>query len=190
MLDLIDASLRSNAYDGPQIDLYLAGGLAVNFHCGTRYTEDVDASFSVRNIQLPKDLTVGYKRSDGTDAFIYFDKNYNTSFALLHPEFEARSPEWPGIGNENRTIRLRVLDPLDLAVSKLSRFSDQDREDIFTLASQGYFTAQQLRGHAEEALEYYIGDRRSTRTSMDLACKDIELGILLPPAGKSRASHS
>ena len=86
MLDRMDGSLRAGGYAGPAVIMYLAGGVAVNYYCGTRYTEDVDASFSQRFV-LPKDLSVNYRRQDGSEAFIYFDQNYNTSFALLHEQF-------------------------------------------------------------------------------------------------------
>ena len=143
MLDRMDASLRASGYTGVPVIMYVAGGIAVNYHCGTRYTEDVDASFSQRFV-LPKNLTVNYRRRDGNDAFIYFDSNYNTSFALLHEDFEERSCEWEGIGNEKRLVQLRVLSPLDLAVSKLARFSEQDQMDIAALAAENYFTAGEL----------------------------------------------
>ena len=136
ILDRIDSSLRTGGYQGPPIILYLAGGLAVNYYCGTRYTEDFDASLSNPKIHLPSDLTVNYQHSDGTEAFIYFDRNYNPSLALLHADFEQNSREWQDIGNENRLIHLRVLAPLDLAVSKISRFSEQDREDILALGAR------------------------------------------------------
>ena len=61
MLDRMDVSLRAGGHAGPPVIMYLAGGVAVNFHCGTRYTEDVDASFS-RRFVLPRDLTVSQPR--------------------------------------------------------------------------------------------------------------------------------
>ena len=173
MLDRLDASLRAGGHAGPPVIMYLAGGVAVNFYCGTRYTEDVDASFS-RRFLLPRDLTVNYRRRDGSDAFIYFDANYNTSFALLHEGFEERAGEWPGIGNEGRLIQLRVLAPIDLAISKLARFSEQDRADIRALAAECHFTKEGLRAHALAAMRDFIGDKRPLMTSIDLICRDLE----------------
>jgi hypothetical protein len=48
LLDQMDASIRRGGYDGPPITMYLPGGMAVNFYCGTRYTEDVDAFYTRR----------------------------------------------------------------------------------------------------------------------------------------------
>lgn len=173
MLDRMDGSLRAGGYAGAPVLMFLAGGVAVNYYCGTRYTEDVDASFS-RRFVLPKDLSVNYRRRDGTDAFIYFDHNYNTSFALVHERFEERSVEWVGIGNETRLVQLRVFSALDLAVSKISRFSEQDRADIRALGSERYFTVDELRTHAVEAMRDFIGDKRTLMASLEIVCRDLQ----------------
>src|SRR4051812_17678465 len=172
MLDRMDESLRATGYRDEAIAMYIAGGVAVNYWCGTRYTEDVDASFS-RRILLPKDLTIRYPTRDGTEGFIYFDHNYNTSFALLHERFEEDSIEWRGIGNEGCLVQARVLSPVDLAVSKIARFSDQDQEDMLALAHETKFTAEQLRQRATEALANYVGDVQTVRQSIDLICQRI-----------------
>jgi hypothetical protein len=81
--------------------------------------------------------------------------------------------EWTGIGNEKRKIHLYVLSPVDLAVTKISRYSHQDREDILALASAGLISADQLRNRAIEALADYIGDRAPVMTSIELICRQI-----------------
>lgn len=172
MLDRMDASLREGGYTGEPITMYLAGGLAVNYYCGTRYTEDVDASFSHRFV-LPKNLTVNYRRPDGTDAFIYFDHNYNTTFALLHDDFERDSREWSGIGNEGRKVELRVLAPLDLAVSKIGRLSPRDREDILALAAERIFTERELRQRALAAVANFIGNKDRLLSAIELIGQEV-----------------
>ena len=56
---------------------------------------------------------------------------------LLHENAhqDSRPIDIPGI--DKKLIDMRVLSPIDLAVSKLSRFADQDREDILLLAKEG-----------------------------------------------------
>jgi hypothetical protein len=172
MLDRMDQALRTADYRDEPIVMYLAGGVAVNYWCGTRYTEDVDASFS-RRVILPTNLVVNYRKKDGSDAFIYFDHNYNTSFALLHERFEEDSVEWTGLGNERRLVRLRVLSAVDLAVSNIARFSEQDQEDILALARETLFTTADLRHRATEALANYVGDLMTVRASVDIICRKI-----------------
>lgn len=173
MLDKLDSFLRSGNYSGEPIRMFLAGGMAMHFHCGSRYTEDVDASFSARLLVPANELTVDYEREDGFPTTLYFDANYNDTFALMHPDYRGDAVEWEGIGNESRLVHLYVLMPLDLAVSKLSRFSPQDREDILILARRGLFNTTDLRQRAAEALEFYVGDPKWLRLNIDDVCESV-----------------
>jgi hypothetical protein len=179
LLDQMDASIRRGAYNGPPITMYLAGGMAVNYYCGTRYTEDVDA-FYTRRVHVGP-CEVSYQHKDGKPSFLYLDNNYNPTFGLLHECHERDAVEWTGIGNERRKIHLYVLSAVDLAVTKISRYSPQDREDILALASVGLFSADQLRIRATEALLDYIGDRAPVMTSIELVCGQISAEKLLHP---------
>lgn len=175
IVDRIDASIPQ-AYTGEPVEMFIAGGIAMNYYCGSRYTEDVDASFSKRLLLNFDELRVSYVRGDGSSSFLYLDPNYNTSFALIHEDFEDDSVEWTGIGNERRRIRVRVFSALDLAVSKIARFSDQDREDILSLVSAGLINQQQLRDRASESLRNFIGDDRPVRHTLDFICTEIARG--------------
>ncbi len=176
MLDKLDALLRGGGYAGEPVRMFLAGGMAMHFHCGARFTEDVDATFSARLLLPLNELTVDYLREDGSPSALYFDANYNDTFALMHPDYRANAVEWPGIGNEGRLVRLFVLSPVDLAVSKISRFSPQDREDIALLAAGGFFTAEELRKHALEALNYYVGNTAWVRGTIEQVCAEMQRG--------------
>ena len=67
-----------------------------------------------------------------------------------------------------------MLAPLDLAVSKLGRFADQDREDIELLTRRGLIDSAALRRRAEQALGGYIGDLAAVRISIGIACRLID----------------
>jgi hypothetical protein len=71
-----------------------------------------------------------------------------------------------GAGGANRGLTCRLLTPLDLAVSKLGRFSDQDRADIAALARRGLVNASDLERRAVEALTHYVGDTQRLRGSI------------------------
>src|SRR5688572_25933451 len=115
------------------IKMYVAGGAAVHPYTGARVSKDVDAVFSHR-IALPDDLEVAYRDADGSARILFFDRNYNDTFALMHGDAQddSRPLELADIGPD--VLDVRLLSPTDLAVSKLARFSEQDREDIVTLA--------------------------------------------------------
>ena len=67
------------------VKMIIAGGVAVNFYCGSRATVDVDASFS-RRIALPDDLVVPYETPDGKLLTVHLDTNCNTTFAVMHED--------------------------------------------------------------------------------------------------------
>lgn len=135
------------------VKVYLAGGMAVHLYTASRVTTDVDAEFGSR-IFIPSDLVVDVTLEDGTRQSVYFDTNYNASFALLHEDYldDAIALD---LGVEH--IRLHVLSPLDLAVSKIARFADNDKDDIAALVRLGLVTAEQIEHRATSALVGYVG---------------------------------
>ncbi len=162
----------ANASAAEPITMVLAGGAAMHFYTGARMTDDIDAVFD-RRILAPADATVIYRDAQGRARSVYFDVNYNESYALMHAE--AHDDAWhlpmPGIDG----VRVLVLQPVDLAVSKLARFSEIDRSDILQLAKDKLITAAALRQRAEDALPGYVGSVLPVQTSIMLACRDIEV---------------
>jgi hypothetical protein len=155
------------------IKMIVAGGAAMHLHIGERTSKDIDAVFSHR-IALPEDLEVAYRDADGAARLLYFDRQYNDTFALMHEDARDDSLPLALPGIDTRTLDVRVLTPLDLAVSKISRFSSQDREDILALARHGLIGAARLRKRAEQAVQGYVGHTDTLRRSIDLACRLVE----------------
>lgn len=152
------------------VAMYVAGGAALHFYTGERISEDVDAVFS-RRVALPDDLDVAYRDADGRARLLYFDRQYNDTFGLLHEAAHDDAVPIALDGVDPRVLDVRLLAPVDLAVSKLSRLSDQDRADIAALAHAGLVKPDALRRRAEEALGGYVGDLARVRTSIDIACR-------------------
>lgn len=169
----IVATLENVDPDLLPIKLYVAGGAALHLRTGSRVTADIDAVFSQR-VVIHDDLKASYRDTDGRARLLYFDRSYNDTFGLLHPDAYRDSEHVDLQGIDNAILEVRALSPLDLAVSKLSRFSDQDREDIEILARNGLIDAKTLRERAEEALEGYVGDIKPVRTTIEMACKLVE----------------
>lgn len=138
------------------IKMFVAGGAALHFYTGERVSEDIDAVFS-RRIVLPDKLEVAYRDADGAARLLYFDRQYSDTLALMHEDAQKDSVPLSLTGIDARKLDVRLLAPLDLAVSKLSRFSDQDRDDIITLARRKLIKAPALRDRAEQALRGYVG---------------------------------
>lgn len=165
------------------IRMYVAGGAALHLYTGERVSRDIDATFSHR-IALPENLEVAYRDADGAARLLYFDRQYNDTFGLLHED--ARDDSVPLIleGTDPSVLEVRLLSALDLAVSKIGRFSGQDRDDIALLARRRLMSSAALRQRAEEALQAYVGETTRVRGSIELAVRivnDIETH-----SGKSR----
>jgi len=135
------------------LTVYLAGGMAVHLYTANRITTDVDAEFSGRVI-IPNDLMVEITLEDGSPQLIYLDTNYNSTFALMHEDYQDDAIP-VDLGLEH--IQVRVLSPVDLAVSKIARLADNDREDIQALVRLGLTTANEIEQRAKSALQGYIG---------------------------------
>ena len=155
------------------IQMIVAGGAALHLYTGARISSDVDAVFSSR-IALPEDLEVAYRADDGAPRTLYFDRQYSDTLALMHEDAHEDSVPLTLAGIDSRRLQVRLLTPLDLAVSKLSRFSTQDRDDIATLARHGLIDASSLRRRAEQALAGYVGAVERVQGSIESACRIVE----------------
>lgn len=142
--------------------VYLAGGMAVHLYTGARVTGDVDAEFG-RRIVPPTDLMVEVELDDGSTQVVYLDTNYNPTFALLHEDYlDASIPVELGLAS----IRLYLLAPTDLAVSKIARWFDSDQDDVAALVRLGLTSADAIERRATEALAGYIGDEAMLRMNL------------------------
>lgn len=155
------------------VRMHVAGGAALHLMTGERISDDIDAVFS-RRLLLGDDVEVSYRDADGQARLLYLDRNYNDTLGLLHEEAYSDSKPVAIPGIDEKKIEVRALAPVDLAVTKLSRFSEQDREDIELLAREGLIDAKKLRARAEEALGGYVGDLGSVRNAIELACRLVD----------------
>jgi hypothetical protein len=120
------------------------------------------------------DLEVAYRDSDGAATLLYFDRQYNDTFTLMHEDAHDDSVPLTLKEIDASILDVRLLSALDLAVSKISRFASQDRDDITALAKHGLIKSAALRRRALEALENYVGDLDILKASIDLACRILE----------------
>jgi Nucleotidyltransferase of unknown function (DUF6036) len=172
----IAASLGHLPRRSRPIRMYVAGGAALHFYTGERVSRDIDAAFSHR-IALPDDLEVAYRDADGAARLLYFDRQYSDTLGLLHEDAYDDSIALALDGVDAHVLDVRLLSTLDLAVTKLGRFSSQDRDDIGALARHRLITSSRLRRRAEDALKGYVGNTTRVQGSIELACRivtDIE----------------
>ena len=153
------------------LKVYLAGGMAVHLYTASRVTTDVDAEFGGR-IYLPNDLMVEVTLENGIQQVVYLDTNYNASFALMHEDY-LDDAVLVDLGVDH--ILVYVLAPVDLAVSKIARFSENDKEDIAALVRLGLTSSDEIEQRATAALIGYIGGQSmlqaNLRDALNLARK-------------------
>ena len=150
-----------------EVFVYLAGGMAVHLYLGKRVTTDVDAEFSAR-LLVPSDLVVEVVLEDGQRKPLHFDTNYNSTFALMHEDYLQDSV--PTDLSEGQ-LKLCVLHPTDLAVSKIARLADVDRQDIRDLVRAGLTTPDAIEKRAREALVAYVGGQRMAALNLEDAVR-------------------
>ncbi|MFN2376415.1 MAG: DUF6036 family nucleotidyltransferase [Candidatus Binatia bacterium] len=71
-------------------------------------------------------------------------------------------------------LEVQLLSPVDLAVSKISRLSDQDRGDIVALVRRGLVDAKAVRQWAEQALGGFVGNLGRVRNSIDIVVRILD----------------
>lgn len=161
--------------DDQIVDAYLAGGSAIYMHLQragralagmARYSDDADIHFS-RPLQFADEIDVRYTEQDGGERFLLLDRTYSIDIGLCHPDyFQSATPLYV---SHNGKIRLHLLSPLDLAVTKAGRYEDHDRQDIQLLARAGLLDAESFRQRAMEALDYLATNPGMVRIQIDEA---------------------
>lgn len=137
---------------------HIVGGCAVHLYTGYRASEDLDALFRP-GIVLADTPVATYTDEGGRTAAVVLDRNYTDVLAVMHPDWVEDCWEWERFGRVEAT----VISPVDLAVSKVARFADNDRLDIAHLAGAGLLEASDFERRVQEALEYYVGDTTFVR---------------------------
>lgn len=149
-----------------KLKIYLGGGMAVYMYEDIRPSYDMDCEFSYR-VHIPNDLFVTFIDKTGRERLVMIDKNYTPMFAMMHEDYQEDS--WLVMVNDLQKIELRVFSPVDLCVSKITRLSETDIQDIQTMVKFGHCTPEAIRHRAQEALASYYGNQKSLQINIDLA---------------------
>ena len=145
-----------------QVNVYIAGGVAVHLYTGVRTTTDLDAEFSKR-FHVPNDVAVAIPDESGEPRIIYLDTNYNSTFGLMHENYQEDAIP---VEFDVPHFRVFVLSPVDLVVSKIARLAENDREDILALVAAGLTTADEIEARAEDAITSFVGSHEMLRLNL------------------------
>jgi len=109
------------------VQAYLTGGGAVHYYSNRRVSDDIDLIIQYA-VKIPEDLFVVWlNEASGKLEQVHYDYNYNSTFGLLHEDYEDRAIHMITIEDK---FEIYLLSPEDLIISKLIRFAQNDEEDI------------------------------------------------------------
>jgi hypothetical protein len=127
---------------------YLAGGVAVHFYTNMRVSDDIDIIMEPYSPPIPEYLEALWSDENDEMQTLSFDYTYNPTFGLLHENFDVRAIPVKTIGN----IEINVLHPIDLVITKLARFAENDENDIRELVKLDAFKLNEFEELANDAL--------------------------------------
>ncbi len=95
---------------------------------------------------------------DDADLLVELDTNYNSSLGPLHEDYRERALPLEGFDGQH-PLHIYVAAPVDLAISKLGRFTEKDKSDIEKLIECGRLDVNEFISLASEAIDYAVGNR-------------------------------
>ena len=141
------------------VELHCLGGFVVTQQYGIgRETSDIDfLSVAARSREDDVEALAGLGSALYQKYRVYLQYvgvatppcNYATRLQPMFPD-----ESW-------RRLRLLALDPTDIALSKLERNADRDRDDVLRLARAGLVDAQTLKARYYEEVRPYLLSRES-----------------------------
>lgn len=153
----------------------LAGGVAVDYWTGEGMSDELDIWWS-RRIAVPSGMQT-FEIPDPEDPLgwnlMTMDGGFSDFQGSFPPDWQARSPEIAVAGG----IAIHVMDPVDLAVSRIARFEVSDRVDIRQLAAAGLVDIGRFEERAGEAIDLYVGDATFVRRQLQAALELVREGI-------------
>ena len=139
------------------VKAYLTGGGAVHYYCNSRVSDDVDLIMQYA-VKIPEDLFVVWLNEEGTLEQVHYDYTYNSTFGLLHEDYEDRAVHMITIEDK---FEIYLLSPEDLIISKLIRFAQNDEEDIQNIIKTGKVDKKLLYELAKDAISVGVGFQKN-----------------------------
>lgn len=139
------------------VKAYLTGGGAVHYYCNSRVSDDVDLIMQY-TVKIPEDLFVVWLNEEGLLEQVHYDYTYNSTFGLLHEDYEDRAVHMITIDDK---FEINLLSPEDLIISKLIRFAQNDEEDIQNIIKTGKVDQTHLYELAKDAISVGVGFQKN-----------------------------
>ena len=171
MFRAIEMELTLEGASPGAVQVIVFGGCAVHLYTHHRVSTDVDAEIYCANTQdtlrlrtlLAEFPEQFFDEQSGRVMELNYDLQYNTSFGPLHEDYWERSLPLEEFPLES-ALHLHVAAPIDIAISKLGRATDQDVDDIMALLRAGFIVTAELRQLALQAIDMYVGNKESPQS--------------------------
>ncbi|WP_411960090.1 DUF6036 family nucleotidyltransferase [Pseudomonas mandelii] len=174
MFKSVEAELVLESADTGAVKIIVFGGCAVHLYTNHRVSTDVDAEIYEANV--PKGLHLQTMLAEVPEEFVdersgrlmelNYDLQYNTSFGPVHEDYWERSLPLAEFPNES-PLHVHIASPIDIAISKLGRATDQDIGDIMALLRSGFILTIELRRLALQAIDVYVGNKESPTSVLE-----------------------
>ena len=157
MMNIIGAKVP-NRHKNMPVNLYITGGIAIYFHTASRVSKDLDAIID-QHISVPSKLKVIWMNEHDQFEELAYDHNYSPTLGIMHEDYDKRAIYQFTIDEK---LNVYILDPVDLIISKLSRFGEQDQEDIQRIIQNDLVKKEEFEALAHDAINVAGAGRPAT----------------------------
>ncbi|QXH62877.1 DUF6036 family nucleotidyltransferase [Pseudomonas azerbaijanorientalis] len=166
MFKSVEAELELESAGPGAVKIIVFGGCAVHLYTHHRVSTDVDAE--IYEAHVPDGLHLQTMLAEIPEQFVdersgrlmelNYDLQYNTSFGPIHEDYWERSLPFEEFPVES-PLHVHIAAPVDIAISKLGRATDQDIGDIKALLRAGFVLTSEFRRLALQAIDVYVGNK-------------------------------
>jgi len=156
--------MAENALPGA-LKVIVFGGCAVHLYTSHRVSMDIDAEFF--SVDLPSQINLRELLAQLPEEFLNeqtgrvmeltYDLKFSTGLGPLHEDYLERGIVLD-VFDPASPLQVLIASPVDVAISKLGRGSDQDISDIFALLRTGFILASDFERLALQAIDCYVGN--------------------------------
>lgn len=158
MMEIISERVPQGHKKKDSVEIYIAGGIATYFYSATRVSKDVDAILS-HGVKIPKKLSVYWVNEDEKVEELVYDHGFISLGGILPEGYESRAYLQYEIDNK---LKVYILAPEDLILSKLIRFADHDEQDIKSIIASSYVNKNKFKKMANDYIEVGVGFRKES----------------------------
>lgn len=153
------------------VRVYIFGGCAVHLLTHARGSADIDAEV-LASERISHDEVIRvlgqpeFYEEGAEDLTVEFDANYNTTLGPLHEDYQDRAIQIDGFEGD-QPLHVYVVAGIDLAISKLGRYTDQDKADIGALIESDRIDVPEFDKLARQAIDYAVGNTSAMLSHLD-----------------------